>query len=169
MVKEKSIDKYNFDNRFSVRFQLSDDKILKHIPDNIFMVEMPDLVVDSYNEIVSNGNTQLPHSLVLTLRSTQDESVEKELYDVLMNTSFNVDISLTNSNKVHSSYKGCLVDRVKFSPLYNRPNKSNPFNLMVYISVEQVIYYAGDSVITIGNVSREYIPEPKETVNDTEI
>ena len=41
MVKEKSIDKYNFDNRFSVRFQLSDDKILKHIPDNIFMVEMP--------------------------------------------------------------------------------------------------------------------------------
>ena len=166
MDKDKLVEKYNWDNKFSTRFKLTNGQMLKYIPDNIFMVELPDLKVENYADMGNEDNVVSDKMLILTLRSTKDGYVEKELSDILMHTSFDFELSLSNPNKCHSIYKGCSVEKVKFSPLLNRPNKANPFNLIVYITVEQINYYASDDVLSFGTLSNQSIGNDNEGVNN---
>ena len=104
MDKDKLVEKYNWDNKFSTRFKLTNGQMLKYIPDNIFMVELPDLKVENYADMGNEDNVVSDKMLILTLRSTKDGYVEKELYDILMHTSFDFELSLSNPNKCLSIY-----------------------------------------------------------------
>lgn len=162
MDKDVVKEKYNWDNKFSTRFKLGNEQTLQVIPDNIFMVELPDLTVENYADMMNENWSASDKILILTLRSTKDGSVERELYDVLMRTSFDFELSLSNPNQCHSIYKGCSVEKVKFSPLLNRPNKANPFNLIVYINVEEIKYCAASDTLIFGKVSNNALISDNE-------
>ena len=86
-------ERLNWDNNFSIRFKLQNGKNLEKIPNNIFMIELPDI-----SSIDMNAD-MLDKNIKLTLRSTQDGSVEREVYDVLFRTNFDIELSLSNPNK----------------------------------------------------------------------
>ena len=137
--------KINWDNEFSVRFNL-ENNMLKHIPNNIFSVELPEI---DYADLLDG---ELSRTLKLTLRSTVDGSVEKEIFDILFRNQFNIDISLSNPNIVTWKYNNCSVERVAFTPLIDRKSRANPFNFVLYIKVSQIIYNGGSMMISFGDL-----------------
>lgn len=139
--------KLNWDNEFSVRFNIENSS-LQHIPNNIFSIELPEIDVEDMTD------NEINKTLKLTLRSTIDGSVEKEMFDVLFRNMFDVDISLSNPNKVSWKYKGCTLEKIGFSPLVGRKSRSNPFNFTLYIKVGQIIYNGDNAIIEFGKVSQ---------------
>lgn len=156
-MKELEKDRLNWDNNFSIRFTLKDGRSLEKIPNNIFMIELPEI------KAVDMDSEDLDKYIRLTLRSTQDGSVEKEVYDVLFRTEFDIELSLSNPNKVDYVYKACSVEKLNFVPLMNRP-KANPFNFTVSAKVSQIIYKGASEEITFGHIINPYDPsaEPEE-------
>ncbi len=138
--------KLNWDNEFSVRFDIEGES-LQHIPSNIFSVELPEIVAEDMT------GDEINTTLKLTLRSTIDGLVEKEMFDVLFRKMFNIDLSLSNPNKVSWKYKSCMVEKIGFSPLVGRKSRSNPFNFTLYIKVGQIIYNGDNTIIEFGQVS----------------
>lgn len=156
-LKEKNY--YNWDNNFSVRFRLDNNKQLQYIPNNIFMIELPEIDLETYGDSESNTLKYI----YLTLRSTTDLAVEKELYNDLSVTPFSLEVSLSNANICHSIYNGCIVESIKFSPLTNK-SKSSPFNIIVKISVAQSQYVFGADTLTFG----QWTPDDKNTITSIE-
>lgn len=162
-VKDKEI--YNWDNEFSVRFRLNGDKqILKHIPNHIFMIELPQLdmkdiasdIVESESETKQVNGNDTEKYINLTLRSTRDKLLEKEVYSVLMNNTFNMEISLSNANIVEFEFLDCSVSKIFYTPLIHR-NKSNYFNFGVKIKVNQIKIHNGDDTVVIGDGLVDYM------------
>ena len=134
--------KLNWDNDFSVRFNFNESNVvLQHIPNNIFSVELPDIVATDVAE------DEIDSVLKITLRSTLDGSVEREVFDTLLRNNFDIDVSLTNSNKATWKYNGCSVDRIAFSQLIDRKSKCNPFNFTLFIKVGQIVYNGDTAII----------------------
>ena len=153
-------ERLNWDNNFSIRFSLKDGKSLEKIPNNIFMIELPEI------KAVDMDSEDLDKYIRLTLRSTQDGSVEKEVYDVLFRTEFDIELSLSNPNKVDYVYKSCSVEKLNFVPLMNKP-KANPFNFTVSAKVSQIVYKGSSEEITFGYIPNAYEPlEDAPVVND---
>lgn len=150
-------DRMNWDNNFSIRFNLSDGKSLEKIPNNIFMVELPEI------KAVDLDTFELDKNIRLTLRSLQDGSVEKEVYDVLFRTEFDIEVSLSNPNKVDYIYKACSVDKISFAPLMNKKN-ANPFNFTVSAKISQIVYKGASEEVTFGKIAHPYEPytEPED-------
>lgn len=140
--------KLNWDNNFSVRFKLENGKSLAKIPNNIFVIELPEILTTDMNEEYLNKYIKI------TLRSTQDGSVEKEVYDLLFRTNFDIELSLSNPNKIDYIYKSCSVEKLEFSPLMNRP-KANPFNFKVWAKVSQIIFKGASEDVTFGTDVKE--------------
>jgi len=154
--------KLNWDNEFSVRFSFPENQVvLQHIPNNIFSVELPEIVAFDV------GEDELSGLLQITLRSTSDGSVEREVFDVLLRNNFDIDISLSNSNKATWKYNGCSVEKIAFSPLIDRKSKANPFNFTLFIKVPQIIYNGDNSIIEFGKKPADLII-PAETTNKGE-
>ena len=124
MSKLEETIRLNWDNNFSVRFKLENGKSLVKIPNNIFVLELPEITTTDMSEDVLNKY------IGITLRSTQDGLVEREVFDVLFRTNFDIELSLSNPNKIDYVYKSCSVEKLTFSQLMNRP-KANPFNFTV--------------------------------------
>lgn len=137
--------KLNWDNEFSVRFDIEKDS-LTHIPNNIFSIEMPDLVSTEIDG-------EIDSRLKLVLRSTANGSVEQEIFDVLFRNDFNIEVSLSNPNKVNWKYVNCSLDKMSFTPLIDKKSKSNPFNYVLYIKVGQIVYNGETSIITFGTTN----------------
>ena len=135
--------KLNWDNDFSVRLNI-ENETLRHIPNNIFSIEMPEVVS---TEIDGDINDRLK----LILRSTTDGNVELEIFDILLRKDFDVEISFSNANKVDWRYNGCTLEKISFTPLIDRKSKSNPFNYILYIKVNQIVYNGEKNIITFGN------------------
>ena len=76
--------------------------------------------------------------------------VEKEVYDVLFRTNFDIELSLSNPNKIDYVYKSCSVEKLNFAPLMNRP-KANPFNFTVWAKVSQIIFKGSAEEIIFGS------------------
>ena len=156
-MSELDKEKLNWDNNFSIRFSLKDGKSLSKIPNNIFMIELPEIrAADMDSEDINK-------TINITLRSTQDGSVEKEVYDILFRTEFDIELSLSNPNKVDYVYKSCSVEKMSFVPLMNRP-KANPFNFTVSAKVSQIVYKGSDEEITFGKV----YSNPYENIDEKE-
>ena len=137
--------KLNWDNDFSVRFNFNESNVvLQHIPNNIFSVELPDIVASDVAE------DEIDSVLKITLRSTLDGSVEREVFDTLLRNNFDIDVSLTNNNKATWKYNGCSVDRIAFSQLIDRKSKCNPFNFTLFIKVGQIVYNGDTAIIEFG-------------------
>lgn len=145
--------KLNWDNEFSVRFNIENES-LQHIPNNIFSIELPEIDVED----ISESNNEINKILKITLRSTIDSSVEKEVFDILFRNVFDIDISLSNPNKVSWKYKSCSVEKIGFSPLVGRKSRSNPFNFVLYVKVGQIIYNGDNTIIEFGQVSNFDVP-----------
>lgn len=160
--------KYNWDNNFSVRFKLKNDKILEHIPNSIFMVEMPELLnTDRASVIIfddDGSSTSVDKILQLTLRTSESKSVEKEFLN-LLNTTFDIEISLNNPNITDFEFLGCSINKFSYTPLLKR-NKSNYLNLVLKIVSSQVKIHIGDEVITFGDVPVDYMTLIKKEKND---
>jgi hypothetical protein len=126
--------KLNWDNEFSVRFKLDNNKTLQFIPNNIFSVELPEINATDIAE------KDVDKYLKLVLRSTANGVVEKEVFDILFRTSFDVEVSLSNPNKVEWQYNSCTIDKLSFSELFDRKSKANPLNFTLLIKVSQIVY-----------------------------
>ena len=137
--------KLNWDNEFSVRFDIENDA-LTHIPNNIFSIEMPDLVS-------TEVDGEIDSRLKLILRSTANGSVEQEIFDILFRKDFNIEVSLSNPNKVNWKYVNCSLDKMSFTPLIDKKSKSNPFNYILYIKVGQIVYNGETSIVSFGTSS----------------
>lgn len=142
-LEESQKERLNWDNNFSIRFKLENGKNLEKIPNNIFVIELPEILATDMNE------ENLDKYIKITLRSTQDGSVEKEVYDVLFRTNFDIELSLSNPNKTDYIYKSCSVEKLNFAPLMNRP-KANPFNFTISAKVSQIIFKGASEEITFG-------------------
>ena len=66
-MKELEKERLNWDNNFSIRFTLKDGRSLEKIPNNIFMIELPEI------KAVDMDSEDLDKYIRLTLRSTQDK------------------------------------------------------------------------------------------------
>lgn len=143
--------KLNWDNEFSVRFNI-EGVSLQHIPNNIFSVEMPEIDVEDMTE------NEIDKVMKITLRSTVDGTVEKEMFDVLFRNMFDIDISLSNPNKISWKYRSCILEKIGFSPLVGKKSRSNPFNFTLYIKVGQIVYNGDNAIVEFG----KYVPSPLE-------
>lgn len=143
--EEMYFNKFNWDNKFSLRFKLENGESLIHIPNNIFLVELPAILATDFNE------PEVNKILRVTLRSTVDGNVTKEVYDKLFRTSFDVELSLANNNKVEYEYNGCSIHGIEFAPLMQRP-KANPYNFTVCIKVSQVKFNGLDTQLVLGTL-----------------
>jgi len=152
-------DRMNWDNNFSIRFTLNDGRSLEKIPNNIFMVELPEI------KAVDIDTDDLDKHIRLTLRSLQDGSVEKEVYDILFRTEFDIELSLSNPNKVDYVYKACSVEKIEFSPLMNKKT-ANPFNFTISAKISQIIYKGASEEITFGRIVNPYDPLDIENKNE---
>nr|DAV04715.1 MAG TPA: hypothetical protein [Caudoviricetes sp.] len=137
-------EKLNWDNNFSIRFKLENGKSLEKIPNNIFEIDLPEINTKDVNE------ENIDRYIAIVLRSTQDGLVEKEVYDVLFRTNFDIELSLSNPNKIDYVYKSCSVEKLNFAPLMNRP-KANPFNFTVWAKVSQIIFKGSTEEIIFGS------------------
>lgn len=142
-MNEIEKNRLNWDNNFSIRFKLENGKSLERIPNNIFEIDMPEINTKDVNE------ENIEKYIALVLRSTQDGLVEKEVYDVLFRTNFDIELSLSNPNKVDYIYKSCSVEKINFAPLMYRP-KANPFNFTIWAKVSQIIYKGASEPIIFG-------------------
>lgn len=144
--------KLNWDNEFSVRFNI-ENETLNHIPNNIFSVEMPEI---SASDMVVE---ELDSTLKIVLRSTLGGFVEKEMFDILFRKTFDIDISLSNSNITPWKYKCCVLEKIGFAPLIDKKSKSNPFNYILYIKVGQIVYSGENCIIEFGhtNINNETV------------
>lgn len=156
---------YNWDNEFSVRFKMDKGNQLKYVPNSIFMMELPSLVMtDMAGALVMSEMENISQEieldnekyLKLTLRCTKDKSVEKEVFSSLMNNKFNLEISLDNPNITEFEFNDCSVSKIEYAPLIRR-QKSNFYNFIVYIKVSQVKYHIGDEVISFGDAPIDYM------------
>lgn len=135
----------NWDNEFSVRFNIHDKQInVQHVPKNIFSVELPEI---SVSDLLVNDVDWI---LKLTLRSTTDGLVESEVFNTLLRNSFDIELSLKNPNIVVWKYNDCSVEKIGFSPLIDRKSRSNPFNYILYIKIRQAIYNGNNQIIEFG-------------------
>lgn len=164
MKKLEETIRLNWDNNFSVRFKLENGKSLVQIPNNIFVLELPEIKTTDMSEDVLNKY------IGITLRSTQDGLVEREVFDVLFRTNFDIELSLSNPNKIDYVYKSCSVEKLTFSQLMNRP-KANPFNFTVWAKVSQIVFKGASEEITFGITESnpyEGLIEPTEGEQDAE-
>lgn len=142
MYQELKKEKLNWDNNFSIRFKLENGKSLEQIPNNIYEIYMPEINTEDMDN-------ELEKYIRITLRSMQDGLVEKEVYDVLFRTNFDIELSLSNPNKLDYVYKSCSVEKLTFSPLRNVP-KANPFNFTIWIKVSQIIFKGSSDEFVFG-------------------
>ena len=117
---------------------------MEKIPNNIFEIDLPEINTKDVNE------ENIDRYIAIVLRSTQDGLVEKEVYDVLFRTNFDIELSLSNPNKIDYVYKSCSVEKLNFAPLMNRP-KANPFNFTVWAKVSQIIFKGSAEEIIFGS------------------
>lgn len=149
-------EKLNWDNNFSIRFKLENGKSLEKIPNNIFEIDLPEINTKDVNE------ENIDRYIAIVLRSTQDGLVEKEVYDVLFRTNFDIELSLSNPNKIDYVYKSCSVEKLNFAPLMNRP-KANPFNFTVWAKVSQIIFKGSSEEISFGSQNNAPINYNEDT------
>lgn len=154
-VKSLYENKLNWDNEFIVRFRLENNKTLKYIPNNIFSVDLPNITITDL------GENDVNKYIRITLRSSYDGSVENEVFDVLLRTSFDIDVSLSNPNVVAWQYNSCSIEDIEFTPLVDRKSKANPLNMILKIKVSQIVYTGsgngesiefGDKIPNIENI-----------------
>lgn len=153
-MEEQFIDykSLNWDNKFSVRFELENKKELKYIPQNIFSLELPKLDMSDISD------SRVDDSLKLTLRSMKGGMIEQEVFDVLCRTTFKVNVSLGNPNINDWIYDGCSVAKIGFATLTDKA-KSNPFNLTLDINVTKITYNGGKDPYEFGMDFNEAIQQ----------
>lgn len=151
-------EKLNWDNNFSIRFKLENGKSLEQIPNNIFEIHMPEISTEDIDD-------DLKKYILISLRSMQDGLVEKEVYEVLFRTNFDIEISLSNPNKLDYIYKSCTAEKLSFSPLRNVP-KANPFNFTIWIKVSQIIYKGSSDEFIFGKYNAPISCDSEELKGD---
>lgn len=154
--EELLANKYLWDNNYSVRFKIDGDSQLQYIPNGIFMIELPTLNLDNIDE---------DKYLTITLRSTPDKRIEKEVFNILMNKCFKMDISLDNPNVVDFEFDKCSISKIEYAPLMHR-NKSNFFNILVQVKVPVMKVFYGSDFTTFGedNSNVDYMSLVSEEV-----
>ena len=143
---------YNYDNNFSVRIKLENGNTLNHLTANIFILNLPKISMSSF------ADEDSVEPLKLSLRSTKDGSVENEVYNVLCKSKFNIEISLTNPNKVDFTFYECDVSAIEFAQLAHK-NKANPFNFDIEINYLYAKYFNSGETFIIGNAPVDLLSE----------
>ena len=152
-VKE-FVNVYNYDNNFSVRIKLDNGSSLNHLTDNIFILDLPKISMSNFAE------EDVVEPLKLSLRSTKDGSVENEVYNILCKSKFNIEVSLTNPNKVDFIFFECDVSSVEFAQLAHK-NKANPFNFSVEIDYKYAKYFNSGETFVVGDAPLDLLTEIK--------
>lgn len=154
---------YNWDNEYSIRIKLKNtDKQVQYIPNNVFMLELPpfDIVDLSSSLTISsdniNDNDFTNDSLILTLRSLKDKSVENEVFNLLVNNKFDIDISFSNPNITDIEFLECYVNKIQYAPLLHR-QKSTYYNFNIEIKYNLMKYHIGNDIFTFGNKQIDYM------------
>jgi hypothetical protein len=124
---------------------------------------MPDISTKDMN------GEDMEKYVAIVLRSTQDRSVEQEVFNILMRTNFDVELSLSNPNQIDYVYTSCSIDRVDFATLANK-SKANPFNFTIWAKVSQIIYKGADDEYIFGKQADPIVYNsdiPEDDANDT--
>lgn len=150
----------NWASDFDAKFVLKSDLTLKHIPNNIFSIELPDIEVSDINTDDCNK------IIKIILRSPQGGCVEKEIFDILMRNSFDIIINFTKQSNISWVYKDCSIEKVGFTPLISKKSAIKPFNFILYTKVSKITYKADDFTIAFGaNDETNYIDHNKKINN----
>lgn len=157
-VKE-FVNVYNYDNNFSVRIKMDNKSALSHLTDNIFILDLPKISMINFAE------EGVVEPLRISLKSTKDGSVENEVYNILCKSKFNIEVSLTNPNKVDFIFNDCVVSSVSFEPLAHKA-KANPFNFSIEIDYKWAQYFNSGETFVVGDapldILSEIKPQPKK-------
>lgn len=154
-MEKVELSNINWDNDFSIRFRIKNKQQtqLNYIPNNIFSIQLPSIMSVDLN------TNQCSDKLILTLRSTKDGNVEKEILSVLFANTFDIDVSLSNPNETPWMFSNCSIDKIQFSTLVDKKSHTNPFNLIVSITVGKITYKTSSEMIVIGNDEIEHRQE----------
>jgi hypothetical protein len=157
MKDVKDFNLYNYDNNFSVRIKLDNGNILSHLTDNIFSIDLPKILMTS---LVDNDELE---PFRMSLKSTKDGSVENEVYNTLCKANkFDIEVSLTNPNKIDFTFNECSVSSVGFAQLAHKA-KANPFNFFVEIDYKYAKYFNSGEVFAFGDVPIDLSDIKKES------
>lgn len=143
-VSVKDFNQYNYDNNFSVRIKLETGNSASHITDNIFSIDLPKIYMTN---LVDNEQLE---PFKMSLRSTKDGSVENELYNILCRSTFDIEVSLTNPNKIDFAFNECSVSSIAFAELAHK-SKANPFNFTVEVDYKYAKFFNSGEVFTFGD------------------
>lgn len=160
MKETKDFNLYNYDNNFSVRIKLDNGNMLSHLTDNIFSIDLPKILMVS---LVDNEDLE---PFKMSLRSTKDGSVENEVYNTLCKSNnFDIEVSLTNPNKIDFIFHNCSVSSIGFAQLAHKA-KSNPFNFTVEVDYKWATYFNGGESFIFGDAPIDLSEIKKEEKNN---
>ena len=162
MKETKDFNLYNYDNNFSVRIKMDNGNTLSNLTDNIFCIDLPKIVMAS---LADNEDLE---PFKMTLRSTKNGSVENEVYNVLSKSNkFDIEVSLTNPNKIDFIFHDCSVSTISFAQLAHKA-KANPFNFTVDVDYKYATYFNSGESFTFGDAPLDLSDIKQETIEGTE-
>lgn len=157
MKETKDFNLYNYDNNFSVRIKLDNGNMLSHLTNNIFSIDLPKILMVS---LVDNDELE---PFKMSLRSTKDGSVENEVYNTLCKANnFDIEVSLTNPNKIDFIFHNCSVSTISFAQLAHKA-KANPFNFTIEVDYKYASYFNAGETFTFGDAPIDLSEIKKET------
>ena len=107
---------------------------------------------------LSRGNSLelLSNNMLSKLRSLKDKSVENEVFNLLVNNKFDIDISFSNPNITDIEFLECYVNKIQYAPLLHR-QKSTYYNFNIEIKYNLIKYHIGNDIFTFGNKQIDYM------------
>ena len=81
---------------------------------------------------------------VLCVRLDEEGKVESEVYDLLVNNSFDMKLYYPNINCLNWEYRHCEIDTIEYDEFYNKTKNDRPFNLNLNLDIMQAIYYSNN-------------------------
>lgn len=128
-----------YNSKFQLDISLNAKEKLEFIPNNLYMFKPPLISVMPDADLCFKEMKG-----VLCLRLDEEGKVESEVYDLLINNSFDLKLYYPNKNCLNWEYRHCEVDTIEYDEFYNKSKNDRPFNLLLNLEILQAVYYSNN-------------------------